>query len=79
MLSGVFASPRAIAVNIEIMRAFVRLRFLIEPHAELAGKLSQLERRYDHQFKVVFDAIREIMNPAQPPKRRRIGFGDLKS
>jgi hypothetical protein len=78
MLSGVLNSPRAIAVNIEIMRAFVRLRSLIESHAELAEKLSQLERRYDHQFKVVFDAIREIMNPAQPPKGRRIGFGDHK-
>jgi hypothetical protein len=78
MLSGVLNSPRAIAVNIEIMRAFVRLRSLIESHAELAGKLSLLERRYDHQFKVVFDAIREIMNPAQPPKKRRIGFGDDK-
>jgi hypothetical protein len=78
MLSGVLNSPRAIAVNIEIMRAFVRLRSLIESHAELAEKLSQLERRYDHQFKVVFDAIREIMNPAQPPKKRRIGFGNDK-
>jgi hypothetical protein len=78
MLSGVLNSPRAIAVNIEIMRAFVRLRSLIESHAELAEKLSQLEKRYDHQFKVVFDAIREIMNPAQPPKKRRIGFGDDK-
>ena len=78
MLSGVLNSPRAIAVNIEIMRAFVRLRSLIESHDELAEKLSQLESRYDHQFKVVFDAIREIMNPAQPPKKRRIGFGDDK-
>jgi len=75
MLSGVLKSPRAVAVNIEIMRAFVRLRSLIESHAELAEKLNTLERRYDHHFKVVFDAIREIMNPAQPPKKRRIGFG----
>jgi hypothetical protein len=75
MLSGVLKSPRAIAVNIEIMRAFVRLRSLIESHAELAEKLNHLERRYDQQFKVVFDAIREIMNPAPPPKKRRIGFG----
>lgn len=74
MLSGVLHSPRAIAVNIEIMRAFVRLRSLIETHAELAEKLNYLERRYDHQFKVVFDAIRELMSPAQPPKKRRIGF-----
>ena len=74
MLSGVLHSPRAIAVNIGIMRAFVRLRSLIETHAELAEKLNYLERRYDHQFKVVFDAIRELMSPAQPPKKRRIGF-----
>jgi hypothetical protein len=46
--------------------------------AELAEKLNHLERRYDHQFKVVFDAIREIMNPAQPAKKRRIGFGNDK-
>ena len=78
MLSGVLNSPRAIAVNIEIMRAFVRLRSLIESHAELTEKLSQLESRYDHQYRVVFDAIREIMNPAKPPKKRRIGFGDDK-
>jgi hypothetical protein len=75
MLSGVLNSPRAIAVNIEIMRAFVRLRSLIESHTELAEKLFLLEKRYDHQFKVVFDAIREIMNPVPPPKKRRIGFG----
>jgi hypothetical protein len=75
MLSGVLNSPRAIAVNIEIMRAFVRLRSLIESHGELAEKLNQLERRYDQQFEIVFDAIREIMTPAQPPKKRRIGFG----
>jgi hypothetical protein len=78
MLSGVLNSPRAIAVNIEIMRAFVRLRSLIESHAELAEKLNHLEKRYDHQFRVVFDAIREIMNPEQPPKKRRIGFGNDK-
>lgn len=75
MLSGVLNSPRAVAVNIEIMRAFVRLRNLISSHEKLAEKLGELERRYDHQFKIVFDAIREIMSPVQPPKRRRIGFG----
>lgn len=75
MLSGVLQSPRAIAVNVEIMRAFVRLRTLISSHEVLARKLEALEGRYDHQFKVVFDAIREIMNPQSPPKKRRIGFG----
>ena len=75
MLSGVLHSPRAIAVNIEIMRAFVRLRSLIESQAERAEKLSLLEKRYVHRFKVVFDTIREIMNPVQPPKKRWLGFG----
>jgi hypothetical protein len=57
----------------EIMRAFVRLRQIIASHADLARKLELLERKYDAQFKVVFDAIRQLMAPP-PPKRRRIGF-----
>jgi hypothetical protein len=75
MLSSVLRSPRAIKVNIEIMRAFVQLRRLLDSHAELARKLSDLERKYDGQFKVVFDAIRQLMSP---PSRsgRRIGFRD---
>ena len=76
--TGVLNSSRAIAVTIGIMRAFVRLRSLIESHADLAEKLHHLERRYDHQFKVVFGAIREIMNPAQLAQKRRIGFGSDK-
>jgi len=79
MLSSVLNSPRAIAVNIEIMRAFVRLRQLIASHADLARKLDALEQKYehhDHQFKIVFDAIRELMTPPTPEeKRREIGFG----
>ena len=71
MLSGVLNSPRAIAVNIEIMRAFVRLRSLIESHAELAEKLSQLESRYDHQFRVVFDAIRENHEPRATSRKAK--------
>jgi hypothetical protein len=74
MLSGVLRSPRAVQVNVEIMRAFVRLRRILASHAELAGKLKNLERKYDRQFKVVFDAIRKIMNPDVPPKSRQIGF-----
>ncbi len=74
MLSSVLRSPRAVAVNVEIMRAFVRLRRLLLSQEELANKLLDLERRYDRQFKVVFDAIRKIMSPDVPPKRRRIGF-----
>jgi len=73
MLSSVLNSKRAIQVNIAIMRAFVKLRELVGAHKELAGKLAELERKYDGQFKVVFDAIRQLMEP-QPPKPRRIGF-----
>ncbi len=73
MLSSVLHSPRAIAVNIEIMRAFIRLRRMLASHADLARKLAALEKKYDAQFKVVFDAIRQLMAPPEP-KRRRIGF-----
>jgi hypothetical protein len=76
MLSTVLRSKKAVRVNIEIMRAFVKLRAFISSNQELARKLAELEQRYDRQFKVVFDAIRELMSPAEPPKRRRIGFGD---
>jgi hypothetical protein len=73
MLSSVLKSPRAIAVNIEIMRAFVQLRQLSASHAHLARRLDQLEMRYDGQFKVVFDAIRQLMTPPVP-RSRRVGF-----
>jgi hypothetical protein len=73
MLSSVLRSPRAIDVNVEIMRAFVRLRQLLQGNAELARKLEALEAKYDQQFRVVFDAIRELMTPPAAP-RKRIGF-----
>lgn len=73
MLSSVLHSPRAIQVNIEIMRAFVRLRQMLASHAELARKLDALEKKYDAQFKAVFDAIRQLMAPPEP-KRRPMGF-----
>ena len=73
MLSSVLNSPRAIQVNIEIMRAFIRLRRMMASHAELARKLENLEKKYDVQFKVVFDAIRKLMAPPES-KRSRIGF-----
>ncbi len=73
MLSSVLNSPRAIQANIEIMRAFVRLRQMLLSHAELARKLAELEKKYDVQFKIVFDAIRQLMKPPET-KRRRIGF-----
>ena len=73
MLSSVLNSERAIAVNIEIMRAFVRLREMVASHKELAKKLQELEKKYDAQFKVVFDAIHTLLEPPKKPKRR-IGF-----
>ena len=73
MLSSVLNSERAVQVNIEIMRAFVRLRQLIASNKELAKRLDELEQKYDSQFKVVFDAIRELMTPL-PPTSPRIGF-----
>ena len=73
MLSSVLKSKRAIQVNIEIMRAFVRLRRMLASNAELARKLDALEKKYDAQFKVVFDAIRQLMTPPEP-KRRTSGF-----
>jgi hypothetical protein len=75
MLSSVLRSPRAVQVNIEVMRAFVRLRQMLQANTDLARKLAALEKKYDTQFRVVFDAIRELM---VPPSRdsRRIGFTD---
>ena len=74
MLSSVLRSSRAVQVNIEIMRAFVRLRQMLQQNADLARKLALLEKKYDAQFRAVFDAIRELMKPPAKPKRR-IGFG----
>jgi phage regulator Rha-like protein len=74
MLSSVLHSERAVRVNIEIMRAFVQLRQMLSSHADLARKLAALEKKYDAQFKVVFDAIRELTAPPEPPSKRRIGF-----
>jgi len=74
MLSSVLHSERAIDVNIEIMRAFVRLRQLLATHKDLARKLDALEKKYDAQFRVVFDAIRELMAPPQPKAKRALGF-----
>jgi hypothetical protein len=63
-----------VQVNIEIMRAFIRLRKLLLSHQELAQKLIKLEQKYDSQFKTVFEAIRQIMEPEIPPAKRQIGF-----
>ena len=73
MLSSILRSKCAVRVNIEIMRAFVRLRQMLASNVDLARKLNALEKKYDTQFKTVFDAIRQLMTPP-PSKRRRIGF-----
>ena len=72
MLSSVLRSKRAVQVNIEIMRAFVRLRELLATHSDLARRLDELEKKYDQQFAVVFDAIRQLMSP---PKKETREFG----
>jgi len=74
MLSSVLHSKQAIQVNIEIMRTFVRLRQLTESHKELRQKLQLLEKKYDKQFKVVFEAIHQLMMPSVPSKKHPIGF-----
>jgi len=77
MLSSVLKSPRAIAVNIEIMRAFVRLREMLASNKEFARKLNELERKlasHDHAIAGILNAIRELMKPPEPPPKRRIGF-----
>jgi hypothetical protein len=73
MLSSVLNSNRAVQVNIGIMRAFVKLRQILIADAELAHKLDILEKKYNKQFKVVFEAIRQLMSPPAKP-RREIGF-----
>jgi hypothetical protein len=73
MLSSVLRSRRAIVVNVQIMRTFVKLRQMLASNADLAKKLAALEGKYDRQFKVVFDAIRQLMTPA-PVKAKAIGF-----
>jgi hypothetical protein len=74
MLSSVLRSPRAIAVNIEIMRAFVCLRRILTEHADLAARLDRMEQQYDEQFRAVFTAIRQLMAPPDPTRPKRIGF-----
>lgn len=73
MISSVLNSPMAVQVNIQIMRTFTKLREIMSQHKDLAKRLDKLEKKYDAQFKVVFDAIRQLMIPPEP-KRKRIGF-----
>jgi len=74
MLSSVLRSRRAVQVNIAIMRAFVRLRQILSTHAELAKKLDEMEKKYDGQFKLVFDALRQLMSPPASSTKNEIGF-----
>ncbi len=74
MLSSVLNSERAIQVNIEIMRAFVKLRQILSSHKDLAKKLESLEKKYDGQFKIVFDAIRALMTTGRKGSKKQIGF-----
>jgi len=74
MLSSILRSPRAVQVNIEIMRAFVRLRRILTARKDLARRLDDLESRYDAKFRVVFDAIRRLMAPPEPKPRKVLGF-----
>ncbi|MBI3535912.1 MAG: ORF6N domain-containing protein [Deltaproteobacteria bacterium] len=74
MLSSVLNSKRAISVNIAIMKTFVRLREMLDNNKDLATRIDAIEKKYDKQFKIVFDAIREIITPTLPVNRRRIGI-----
>jgi hypothetical protein len=75
MLSGVLRSPRAVEVNVEIMRAFVRLRRILVEHADLKSQLAALEKKYDTSFRAAFSAIKRLMDASKTvPKKRRIGF-----
>jgi hypothetical protein len=74
MLSSVLKNERAVAVNIEIMRTFVKLRGMLSEHVDMKQKLKALEKKYDENFRVVFDAIHQLMTPTELPKKKRIGF-----
>ena len=74
MLSSVLRSERAVQVNIQIMRAFVKMRELLGAQADFARHLDELEAKYDEQFGVVFTAIRQLMAPSDPPPKHPIGF-----
>lgn len=73
MLSSVLRSRRAVRVNVAIMRAFVKLREMLASHRDLAERLDEMEKTYHRKFKVVFDALRELMTPTLGPVRK-IGF-----
>ena len=74
MAASVLNTPRAVEVSVIVVRTFIKLREMLASHKDLAGKLNALERKYDAQFKVVFDAIRQLMAPPEPKGRGKIGF-----
>lgn len=74
MLSSVLRSKRAVQVNIAIMRAFVKMREAMISHKDLSRRIDDMERKYDLQFRGVFDAIRRLIEPPPVPKKRPIGF-----
>jgi len=74
MAASVLNTPLAVEMSVQVVRAFVKLREMISTHKDLAKKLEDLEKKYDTQFKLVFDAIRQLMTPPEPKKKRAIGF-----
>ena len=74
MLANVLNSKVAVEASVLVVRAFIRLRSILGTHAELARKVEELESKYDAQFRVVFDAIRELMADGEGPPPGRIGF-----
>jgi len=74
MLSSVLNSERAVEVNIQIMRTFTRLREMLLTHKDLQRKIEDMEKKYDHQFKIVFDAIKQLITHEEPKKKKPIGF-----
>ena len=73
MLASVLNTPMAVKMSIHVTRVFVGLREMIQSHKDLLGKLNEMEEKYDHQFRVVFDAIKELMDP-EKQERKPVGF-----
>lgn len=78
MLSSVLRSERAVQINISIMRAFTKMREMLLTHKELKGKIERMERKYDKRFRIVFEALKQMMDTTPPPSSKRIGFVDRK-
>ncbi len=74
MLASVLNSPVAVQASVQVVRAFIRIREILASHRDLARKLQELEKKYDANFKNVFDVIRKLMTPPPPPSKKRIGF-----